>query len=339
MTARDRYGRATQAWRDGGIPVADSDPGRDARAVDALRASIRRAPGRNVRNRARRALVALAAAAVAIGSLAAVLHFRPFAVPAPAPVSTLRADDAAALVIRHGTTRFADPRKQTPLEAGDEVSVAAGGRAQVTLPSGALVDVAATTRLRVASLERDEVIRLVRGTVSLRVPKLASPRTLSVVAPDATVVVHGTRFSVTVNGDPPPARASTSVQVIEGEVAVVFGTGHLILRSGDSWRSADPALPNPPPAGTNGAVPDEGVKSASPDAALESSPGSARASNRPSDELTLQNRLYRAALSARDRGDEEQAIELLSDLLERYPESPLAAEARLLRARLRDAGR
>jgi hypothetical protein len=211
------------------------------------------------------------------------------------------------------------------------------------LTSGARVEISPETRLRIGGLDPDDVVALGHGAVALRVPKLAAPHTLSVITPDASVIVHGTQFSVAVEGlRPGPTR--TSVHVTEGEVAVLFSAGHVILRSGQSWTSGTEAAADKPAIPLGESAPSDAVPSsdvpATGDSAKSSPPdllksgGATRAAKaKRADELAVQNRLYSAALSARDRGDDEAAVALLSELLARYPYSPLADEARRVRAR------
>lgn len=332
MSSPERFQRATRAWHDAGVPVADADSARDARAIEALRGAIRRVPERGARRRVQRTLVALAVAAAAALAIGAALRLRSSGAPT-ALEPTLQAESAAALVLRHGTTRFADPSSQTRIEPGDEVSVASGNHAHLRLGSGAMVEIAAATRLRMGGRDRDEVITLLRGSVSLRVPKLAAPHTLSVVAPDASVIVHGTRFSVTVDG-PPSAATRTSVHVTQGEVAVLFQTGHVILRAGQSWQSAEQSVSeDKPPASALDAGPrTDAVRSAALEVQKTAS-ANRGAKSKGGDDLAVQNRLYSSALAARDHGDDDEAVALLTELLDRYPNSPLADEARRVRTR------
>ena len=229
----------------------------------------------------------------------------------------------------------------------DEVSVAPGGQAEVRLPSAAVVKVSSATRFRIQDLDADEVVDLVRGSVALSVPKLQPAHALSVVTPDAQVVVHGTRFRVSVAEGLSAGTTETSVAVTEGEVAVVVPTGHVVLRTGQNWRSTEPLLissasatPQGPAHATTSAegpvqAPasvDRTIHSTAKPTAGVPAASQIAASQATIEALAEQNRLYRAAIAARHAGDDKGAVSLLSELLSRYPQSPLAAEARNERA-------
>ena len=84
-----------------------------------------------------------------------------------------------------------------------------------------------------------ESLRVARGTVRCVVPKLGSERQFSVVTPDATVVVHGTVFTVRFNEE----AKRTCVGVEEGVVSVRHASGKTWLEAGESWGCE----PTPPP--------------------------------------------------------------------------------------------
>jgi FecR protein len=332
MSQSSRLGRALRVWQTMGVPVEQSS--QDAERERALKEAIRAVPERRRVARRRRIVVEvlLSAAAVLLVLSAFVLLRKPTsAAHAPARATlTMASGSAAALVLRGGDTRFVDARARFDLEAGDDISLPEGGSAQLVLPSGARVEVGASTRLAVPGLGGDDVVRLAKGRVALQVPKLRSPHTLSVVTPDARVVVHGTRFSVTVSGEAPST--VTSVAVEEGEVAVLSARVHRVLRAGQSWRSDEvaaetPLVPEPDAATAASAVP--AVTASGKRVPAPISP-SAR------DDLAEQNRAYRAALAAKNRGDDQRAADLLGELLARHPDSPLATEAARERARALD---
>ena len=340
MSSQNRYQEAMRAWREAAVPGTDSDvsTNRDARSIDALEDAIRAIPSISLGRQPKyRSFAVLFAAAALVSLVIGVVHFQPLAPHRTAstnPIeSTLRAESSTALVIRNGATRFVEPGTSASLQAGDEVSVGTGGQAELKLPSAAIVKIASATRVRVRDLNSDENIDLVRGAVSLSVPKLQPPHALSVFTPDARVAVHGTRFRVTVVDGVPSVTTETSVAVTEGEVAVVVPTGHIILRTGQNWRSSEPTSISPAsPASPT--VQGNPQASASTDRATRSTPKPIAGTSVPSqpaesqttmEALAEQNRLYRAALAARHVGDEKGAVTLLSELLDRFPQSPASS--------------
>jgi hypothetical protein len=179
------------------------------------------------------------------------------------------------------------------------------------------------------------------GRVTVRVPKLGPARSFAVETPEATVVVHGTAFSVE-RSAAPGSEPRTSVDVTEGSVAVRHHGVEVLLRPGDRWSSAATRL-----------VEREDVDSVGPRAApLEAAPmkpkspgSSGRSGGSPakgseggpspekSSSLAAENRLLQAAMAARQKGDARRAADLAADLVARYPASPLVEEARVERMR------
>jgi TolA-binding protein len=173
-------------------------------------------------------------------------------------------------------------------------------------------------------------ISLKRGRVELMVPPLRKGASLSVSTPDAVVTVHGTQFSVEYSGE------ATCVRVREGLVSVQRGARVERLRRGQQSGCAPVAGQQPSNSATLPAA------QAKPERA-----GSERGASRPknpaygssgSGTLTKENMLFRQALAAEQVGDLATAEAHLARLLDRYPGSPLASEARRALARVR-AGR
>lgn len=328
----DRVDRALGAWRDAGVPLDDPDAqaAREERLVAPLAAALSNVGRQRARRRGLRALALFAAvAAVLLAGIGVQLATRaPETAPPPAAIE-LATDSRDVLTLRAGAPRFLDPGARTALSPGDELSVPELGAARLTLSSGAEVGIEAATRLRIASSLPDETLELVRGSVRVSVPKLVAPHTLSIQTPHARVVVRGTRFSVRVS-----ERAGvleSSVEVEQGEVAVLHAAGHVALRPGQSWSSA----PRPAPLAAARASPAErsAGDGAAPAASLAPSARSHAAPRRSADQLAAENRLYRDALRARNRGDDVTAIALFSKLMADHADSPLVNEARRERAR------
>jgi hypothetical protein len=159
---------------------------------------------------------------------------------------------------------------------------------------------------------------LERGEVAIRVPPDVPKRHLVVSTPNVDVVVVGTIFDVSViEEDGTPV---TEVFVERGIVRLVRARdGRTITRlsAGESWSSR----PVPPPESSA-----EVIEPELPLANAATPPA-------PASTLAEQNRLYRAALDARNAGDDKQAAWLLAQLLAKYPQTPLAQEARIERLR------
>src|SRR5512142_139812 len=215
------------------------------------------------------------------------------------PDSMLRSESSTALLIRGAVTRFVEPGTTASLRTGDEISVAPAGQAQLRLPSAARLVLEPATRVRVRDLSPDEAVELVQGSIALRVPRLPSSHSLSIMTPDARVVVHGTQFRVTVTTGAWPSATETSVSVTEGEVAVIVPTGHRILKPGQRWSSSESTLvaapepaasahPEPPSSPSNKALatsrPITGAVLVDPTPPVPSSSSGA---------LAEQNRIYR----------------------------------------------
>jgi hypothetical protein len=198
------------------------------------------------------------------------------------------------------------------------------GTAEVSLVTGAVVDLSAQSRLELSAVERNtgalsEHVRVSSGKVSVHVPKLPAGSKLSVATPDATVTVHGTAFTVEVTRAPDGA-AATTVVVTEGRVAVDSGGREIFLGPGSRWTSATRA--EPIPSSTAAAPPPAGETA--PGAPPPSAPAARRST------LRAENELFRAAMAADRDGKPDQVIALTERLLRSYPDTPLAAEARSL---------
>lgn len=106
-------------------------------------------------------------------------------------------------------------------------------------PAGVVIAVAPATSLRFLSAEvGSERVELLEGTLRLVVPPRNWLSPFSVITPDATVEVHGTRFSVTVRrGRLQPIR--TEVRVDEGKVLVSDHRTETLLTAGGYWSSGE----------------------------------------------------------------------------------------------------
>jgi hypothetical protein len=219
---------------------------------------------------------------------------------------------ASVGVVTHDTGKSTET-----LVAGDVANLPARGRITTAEGAEALIE---SKGLEVTLRERTEVgvsdeslrsVRVARGGVRCVVPPLGPYRQFSVVTPDATVIVHGTVFSVQFDRD----TKQSCVAVEEGVVSVRHGTGKTWLEAGESWGC--------PPS--DAAAADE-IPTTNEPSAPRLQPGT----------LAAENALFRSAIAAERKGDDAQARAKLQKLLTKYPESPLAPEARATLARLKN---
>jgi ferric-dicitrate binding protein FerR (iron transport regulator) len=285
-----------------------------------------------------RALVLCAAAAVfAIGLGASGLFWRdPATGNAPelsARAGELRGSEKVT-VERSGVRRPA--QEAMALAPGDEVHTPSDAHTTVLLSDGAAVDVKPESRLLLGRNGGGDTLELLAGELSVSVPKLGEARTFSVRTPDARVVVHGTRFVVSVLDA--KANPRTRVRVLEGRVGVEYRGVAAELLPGEGWPRAPEAMQEP---GVTAPEPQEKAAASSP-AKPASPPGSrpspSAVSRKPeapvsAAALAEQNRMFAAAVAASRRGDDSRAIALIDELLARHPTSPLLPEARVERFR------
>jgi hypothetical protein len=313
------------------VPVADDSDAEREQVIDAVNAKLDVARGKRGLRVGQRWLFASAAAALCLSAGLAFAHFRRAEPPREvAAAQTPRAD---------------------LFKRGDALHTDAQETRTGTLENGAQVKLGGGTEMTVSAFVpgTDELV-LDRGRVDLIVPKLHSGHTLSVTTPDSTVTVRGTRFSVEVMivG----SRAITSVEVTQGSVWVRQGDSRLVLEAGSHWssRTSGPA-PTPStvtehvaPAASDAAT---GLAASAPLPRAElvqpksvtapgATPSSTDAHAQPAAELSTlaqENDLYAAASRAAREGNDALAIGDLNSLLSRYPNSPLAQNARVDRFR------
>jgi ferric-dicitrate binding protein FerR (iron transport regulator) len=177
--------------------------------------------------------------------------------------------------------------------------------------SGVELALGPASKARVRPNERRQSVELLRGTVSLEVPPLPPEASFSVVTPDATVTVHGTRFSVSYTA---ADGAVTCVQVREGKVTVARrdrATETLVAGQASGCESK--------PRRQDSKAHEKIV-----------------AGPRSTSTLAEENRLLQRALAAEQRGDDAIAVATARSLMARYPRSPFAEEARRVMARVDD---
>jgi ferric-dicitrate binding protein FerR (iron transport regulator) len=311
---------------------------RIAARVEKLAAAAR---ARAVRRRPTLGLVAAIAAALAAVATGIVLFTE---TPGPARVAAQVTALKGPIEIGSGAwKRSPPPLALVPVAPEEELRTGAGALARASLATGTAVEVGPSTRVTFATAQPlaaglDETIALQEGRVSLDVPPLPRGVTLSVRTADATITVHGTRFSVERGAGLPGQVGETRVSVAEGRVAVHAGEIDRVLTRGQTWSSreaqapVDAGLVEAPPAGTapDGPAYDAGSSGADPGAPGEPPAKAGREPSRAPARTTLaaENALLQEAMEARRRGQPRRAIERIDRLLGRYPDSPLAEIAR-----------
>ncbi|HEX2732864.1 MAG TPA: FecR domain-containing protein [Polyangiaceae bacterium] len=270
------------------------------------------------------------------------------------PHANLQLDSGLVFVeSSHGRLTL-DGTRRFELASGDALTTESDP-AQLHLPSHAALALEPHTRVYLSPTQGnqnttpDDHLRLERGLVSLRVPKLAPGQQLTVSTGDALVQVHGTEFSVEVIERPGQAPI-TRVSVNEGIVSVTRASERILLNAGQSWSSGSAATapaaaseqstaPQPAPAEPPPAEPTAPEPAASDVVTANSAPTPAASVGHASD-LAEQNRLFLSARQARNSGNTALALQQLSSLMQRYPGSELAHNARVEHFRtLKAAGR
>lgn len=305
---------------------------RRARLLPALVAHVQQAPRKR-----RRARVLWGSAGGALAAAACAVLW--FAVPgmdaanqgasgskdmtASARTPMVHATQGALQVLRGPEEESVPSGQQATLQLMDQLRTTADGAATVTLPTGSTVELQRASRVQVAQLNAGgyESLRLEQGSVHVRVPKLATGEYFAILTESTKVVVHGTEFTVDVGERAVPG--STCVEVQEGLVAVHAADAVHWVNGGSAWgcRAPEPEVPEQA-AAVNGA-PAEAASTRVAGVAP-----SARAADKAVS-LAEQNRLFQRALTLQRAKEWAGATQAYEELLRRFPDSPIAQEARV----------
>lgn len=220
------------------------------------------------------------------------------------------------------------------------IETVADGSAELVTSAGLGLNLGSATRVSLTGLvgiAASNQVKLEQGYLNCSVPHLHEGQRFSVQTPDARVVVHGTVFSVRVDGSREHGR-ETCVEVTDGVVIVQHDGSETALNRGDRW-GCDA---NENPAAKLAANPSSSAAPAAESAAVERDtdvnehrPGSRVAPRAPQHgTLAEESRLLQEALAAERTGQPDRAQSLLNQLLARYPSSPLAPEARRASTRI-----
>jgi hypothetical protein len=243
------------------------------------------------------------------------------------------------------------------LAVGERVITHAGGEAGLDVGVDTRVQLHEQSELLLARNDNsDKLFALSDGTIDVTVePALSShgasnqsavKRKVVVETPNATVVVHGTVFSVAVTRE--SGHSTTTVNVRRGVVAVLQnGVEQRRLHAGESWSShaaeaepsagsgSDPALPTTSAPATSRGSTSPTLKSHTAATFAAKAPKATEVAHVESPESTLEqeNGLFRLAVDARNSGDDAGAVRRFDQLLATYPKSALAQEAKVERFR------
>jgi hypothetical protein len=249
------------------------------------------------------------------------------------PTEQLRISEVSGQVTRQqGALKLAmAPGDAETVSASGELFTAERSEASVTTSDGLELKLFENTRVALADLgsTKSSSLHLTGGSVRCRVPHLAQGLHFSVVTLDAIVIVHGTVFRVTVGGV--AGATQTCVQVEEGVVSVQRGAKEERLTSGQST-GCD--LPIAGSLTNSGAASPPEVTS-NPAQLPTPRPNTSSIPRARAGTLDEENRLFQAGLSSERRGDTGAAATSFQLLLSRYPQSPLAADARAALSRVR----
>jgi hypothetical protein len=318
-------------WQGQVFPVEDQNvvASQRARVVPTIASAIERAAASRRKALLRRRFVAglaIAAGVACTFGVGRVLLGHKADAPQPVAASVARASDVRALTgvvtLVNGNGPVAISRAD--IEVGDALSTATDARAELRLTDLVVAEIGGASELSVvtpkASAHR---VRLDRGHIRAKVderPSL-SPK-LVVETPNVDVVVTGTIFQVDVQPGRETGEFVTTVAVTKGRVIVRHGTEQLAAVAAGQWWTS---LAAPQRVDSTSAA-------AHPKAALRRGAIAAARPIRPGT-LAEENALFQGAVDARNGGDDRAEAERLGSLLNRFPSSPLAGEARVERMR------
>lgn len=313
-----------------------------ARVLAALQTQVKQVPRRRQRMRLLRVAAPIALACAA-GFVLMVQRAEP-----PAAVHVVATGARLSWTQGERAARELDGAG-AELRGTGELVVPTQASAQLTTAAGVWMQAAPQTRLRLTASDRpgEPAVRLHKGLLHCRVPKLGPGHSFVVAAERAQVIVHGTDFSVELGGRETVSTDQPCVRVREGLVEVQRAAEASVwLRPGEAWGCVEPepALPPAVSAPQASAAPADSappspartrVRRAGKQAGHARRAPQLRAADPALSTLERENQLLGLALSAERRGDGVRAHTLFEALLRQYPSSVLTPEAQAGRDRTR----
>lgn len=330
MTERDPTERAqelSRLWQSQAVRLEEpAEPSeRRHQIVPTVAAAIARAAERRRHERSLRRVFGAVALAASIAAAFGIAKFTRGAGIAAQAIGDVRAVTGVVSLVHEAQAHVVD---RASLVTGDTLSMAPSSRAEVRLSNLVVADIGGSSEVLVAPPKgATHRLRLDRGRLEAKVDDRPTqiPK-LVVETPDVEVVVTGTVFAVDVSNPEPQRSPITRVSVDKGRVVVRReGKDIAAVTAGETWSSdATPKEVAPPPAAID--TPPAPVER--PHAATSNGESSGTLGT-----LANENRLFRNAIDARNRGDDRTAIAGYNELLSKYPNSLLAGEARVERIR------
>jgi ferric-dicitrate binding protein FerR (iron transport regulator) len=207
------------------------------------------------------------------------------------------------------------------------LETSAGAEARIKA-KGLELDLLENTKVSLAELgaaSTSSAVRLDRGRVRCVIPHQLG-RTFSVVTSDTRVIDVGTIFSVSV--EPSSTGPKTVVNVEEGEVLIEHLGVQSRLTASQSWSSPQAeAKLAPPVAAAEPEVAEEPPRAAAPRRDVTA--------KRHRETLDVETKLLRGGLAKEQKGDLRGALSAFESLVSRYPDSPLAPDAKAALSRVK----
>jgi len=373
VAEREDVQRVMNRWGNLPVPLADSTTleGRRQRGVSTLRASIGSAKREAQARRLRLGLAVAAAAGFALWGGAHLLgptrgadwtaqkQAREQAVPsstapslesvgqvpAVSAPSTARSFVLGSYQLLRGEHGWIPGRADHALRAGDHVR-ALDQPISVSLNRITSAHLTASSALVIAALETQrQELQLLSGHAEFEVdPKRAAE--VVVHASGTRIRVTGTAFSVAAHGEGTAAWSEVVVKV--GHVEIFAQGERFLLSAGETWSSRHllgdarkdrtDRMRGAHGLASRSRTPEStSVTGADTTRSLASRQGEGD-EDASSTTLSEENRLLRQALSARNSGSHARCVNLLVELVSRFPSSPLRQEAVVAQFRCQRAG-
>jgi ferric-dicitrate binding protein FerR (iron transport regulator) len=245
---------------------------------------------------------------------------------------TARGDGLLIRTPSSHATRNLRTGETAELSRGDYVLTGPGSRGSLRTTLGVGVELDSGTELSLEGADQ-ETLYLHRGSATFQVPKQPTGHSFVVQTTQANVVVHGTKFRVSIAGPD----YSPCVQVFEGLVSVE-GKSRQFVRPGEALgchaqaTAAMASASGTPTAATRNLSPTPAEPAAAEPITPTQQGDTSR--GRGASDLAAQNALFQEALKRARRSDVPGAKTRFRELLRKYPQSPLAERAQVELLRL-----